>query len=407
MTMPTLATSSRVQLAYVKETDFGVTPGTGNGKSLRMTGESLNFDVSKEESKEIRADRQIASATSVDASAAGGVNFHMQYAEYDPFLEALLGNSYTVYGTNGVSAAFSATFATGTITAGVAPTGADAFTNLQLGQWIKVNAPSSPNDGKFVRVSTTTAPTTTVITLDASTPLTAGGPVAGSSIATSRLANGVTAMSFSMEKQLTDVGQYFTYRGMSASKMSLNFAASSLTDGSLDFMGKDAVRHVASQLPGVQAASNTYDIQNGVKGITQLWEGGAPLTSTYIKSLSMSVDAGLRARKALANFGSVSMGQGDFKVSGQMEVYFADGQLYDKFLNDVYTSLCLATQDTAGNGYIMTMPRVMLMNAKVTAGQKNQDIMAQFDYTAYSDDANAVAGLRKTLFIDRVGVAVP
>jgi len=60
----------------------------------------------------------------------------------------------------------------------------------------------------------------------------------------------------------------------------------------------------------------------------------------------------------------------------------------------------------AGNGYIITMPRVNLMSAKVVAGSKDADLMADFELQAFSDDANAVAGLRKTIFIDRVGVAL-
>lgn len=406
MTTPTLATTSRAQLAYAKETTFGVTPVAGNGKSLRMTGESLNFDATKDESKEIRNDRQVGGTTTTDANAAGAFNFHMQYAEYDPFVEGVVGNLFSAYGTNGVGTSFTATFATTTLTASVAPTGSSAFTGLQGGQWIKVNAPSDVNDGKWVRVSTATPPTTTVITVDASTPLSASVGVANVTVATSRLTNGITPMSFSLEKQMADVGQYFTYRGMAASKMSLNFAASSLSDGSFDFMGKDAERNTGTQLPGTQGASNTYDIQNGVRGVSQLWEGGAPLTSTYIKSLSMTLDAGLRARKALANLGSVSIGLGDLTGSGQMEVYFADGTLYDKFINDVYTSLIVATQDAAANGYVYTYPRVQLTSAKIVAGAKNQDIMAQFDWKAYSDDANATAALRKTVFIDRLGAAV-
>lgn len=403
--MPTLATTSRAQLAYIKETSFGVTPNAGNGTSLRMTGESLDFGLTKTPSNEIRADRQVGSTTTVDASAAGSVNFHMQYREYDPFLEALMSSTYSVYGTNGVGTTFSGTYASTTITAAVAPTGANAFTTLQGGQWLKVNAPSGVNDGKWVRVSTTVAPTTTVITLDPGTPLSAEGPIANSTIATSRLANGVTETSFSLEKQLTDVGQYFTYRGMSVSKMSLNFASAALTDGSMDFTGKDMLRSTATQLPGSQVASQVYDIQNGVRGMSQLWEGGSPVTGTYIKTLSLSVDNNLRERKALANLGNVSIGRGDFTPTGQMEVYFADGSLFDKYLGDVYTSLVVATQDSAGNGYVMTLPRVMLMTGKVTAGAKNQDVMAQFTFTGYADLGNATAGLQKTMFIDRLGAA--
>jgi hypothetical protein len=406
--MPTLASTSRAQLGYVKETVYGTTPGAGNGRYLRMTGESLNFDLSKEESKEIRDDRQVSGATTVDANAAGSFNFHLQYNEYDELIEGALGNSYTVFGTNGVSATATITFAAGTLTASVATSGSSDWSTLQRGQWFRVNAPgNAANDGKWYRVSTTVAPTSTVITLDAGTPAVAAAAVANCTIATSRVANGVTLMSFSLEKKFSDVGQFFTYRGMGVSKMNMNFSAGAISDGSFEFMGKDMVRNTATQMPGSIAASKTYEIQNGVRGMGHLWEGTTPLTSTSVKSMTMNVDNNLRGQKALGTLGNIGLGQGDFAVTGTMECYFADGTQVDKFLADTYTQLILGTKDTSNNGYVYTLPRVLLMNAKIVAGGKNQDAMVSFDYRAFSDDANAVAALRKTMFIDRLGVAAP
>lgn len=402
-----LASTSRVQLRYIKESTFGTTPGAGNCKMLRMTGESFNFDLTKEMSKEIRADRQNASTTTVDAEAAGGFNFHMQYAEYDEIIESLMQGAWAVYGTNGVTAApFTATVAATTITASAAPTGNDAFTTLKKGQWFRFVLSGDPNNGVWFKVSEVTAPTTTVITLDTSTAGQASGPTAGAVIQTSRLVNGVTQTSFSFEKEFGDITQFLLYRGMTPNKMSLSFAAAALTDGSFEFMGKNMARAAVTGLPGTPVASKTYDIQNGVRGVGQLWEGGAPLTGTFIKSMTMNLENNLRAQKAINNLGSVGIGSGDFAVSGQLEVYFANGTMYDKFLNDTYTKLAVGTQDTDGNGYVFSLPRAMLTSGKVVAGGKNQDAMLSFDFQAYSDDANADATLRKTLLIDRAGVAI-
>lgn len=400
------AVSSRVQLAFIKETAYGTTPVAGNGVKLRMTGESLNFDLSKEDSKEIRDDRQTVGATTVDATAQGGFNFHMQYAEYDRLMEGALQSAYVSHGTLGVTGTtFSATFATGSITAAVAPTGNDAFTSLARGQWFRMNAPANANDGKFFRIHPTTAPTSTVITLDASTPATAGAGVAGCSISTSRLTNGTTFSSFTLEKGFADIVQFLTYRGMTVGKMGLNFNAAALTDGSFDFMGKDAVRNTTKQLPGTLVSSNTFDIHNGVKGVGTLWEGTAPLVTTSVKSMTVNVDNNLRGQKALGTLGNSGIGVGDFDASGTLEVYFADGTQFDKFATDVYTQLIVSTKDTANNGYVFTLPRVLLMNAKIVAGSKNQDVLATFDYMAFADVTNAVPALQQTMFIDRVGAA--
>jgi hypothetical protein len=403
--MPTLASSNRAAISYIAESVFGTTPGAGTAKNLRFTGESLNFDLSKDASKEIRSDRQVPGTTTVDASANGALNFELSYREYDPFLEAALFSAYTEYGTSGVGATFTADFTTTTITnTGAALSGANAFTVLQPGQWFRLLAPANPNNGKFLRVHATTAPTSTVITLDAATPATAATGVASCAIQASRLTNGTTPKFFSIERTLADVGQYQLFKGMHVNKMNLKFAAGARTDGSFEFLGKNMVRAELTGMPSAPGASQTFEGQNGVTGIGLLWEGTGPLTSTYVKSLDLSIDNALRSQTALGTLGAVGIGVGDFGCSGSAEMYFADGSMWDKFLNDTYTAITVGTKDGDGNGYILTLPRVAITGYKVMAGAKNQDIMASVTFQAFSDDANAVPGLRKTLFLDRVGV---
>jgi hypothetical protein len=401
-----LPSADRVQLAYIPETNFGQVPVAGNGAYLRMTGETLNFDLTKENDKEMNATAELTSSTTTGAQAGGDIKIHMQYAEYDRLFASLLRSAWSVYGTNGVGTAFAGTMTATTITAGAAPIGSSAFTTLQKGQWFKLNAPGDANDGKFFRVHGTTAPTTTAITLDPSTPATASGPIAGCTISTSRLQNGVTLTPFTIERQVAEVNQYFTYRGQYPSKFTTEFASKSMTDGTFTFLGKDMVLNAASQLPGVTAASQTYDIHNGVTGVGNIWENGAPLAGVTIKKMSIEIDSGLRAQDGLGVLGLVGAGIGTFVVKGSLEVYFANGALFTKFMNDVYTSLGLATKDSLGNGYVITLPRVQLTKATVNAGSKNSDLMASFEYTAYKDVANATPALRATMFIDRVGAAV-
>lgn len=403
--MPTLADTSRVQLSRIIELVFGTTPVAGNPNKLRVTGESLDYTVKKEKSKELRSDRQVGYAVPVSASAQGGFNFHLNYNEYDDLIASALQSAWSAYGTLGVGTTFAATFTATTITAGVAPVTTSAFTTLQLGQWFRVKAPTGANDGLLLRVSTSVAPTSTVITLDANTPAVVEGPIANSFLQTSRLTNGVTQTSFSIEKELPDVTQFFLFKGMTPGKLMLNFVAAGLTDGSMEFMGKNSVRAAVTGMPGAAVVSQTYEIHNAATGVGRVWEGGAPLTSTYIKTCNLTFDNVQRVREAIGNFGAISIGSGTIALTGTMDMYFASGAHYDKFLANTYTSIILSSQDPDGNGYVITLPRVNLMSAKIVAGAKDQDVMATFEIEALADDQNAVAGLRKTLFIDRVGVA--
>lgn len=411
--MTDFATADRAQLAYIPESSYGVTPVVGNGYNLRMTGESLSFNLTTSPDKEITADAQPNGSTLVNAVTGGDIKFHMQYAEYDRFMSGVMRDAWAAFGTNGVGATFSGTFTAGTmgtvastITAGAATSGSSIFTNLKPGQWFKLGAPTNNNDGLWVRNSVSVPATSTVITLDVNTPLVVGATIAGCTVSTSRLTNGITKRSFTLEKQFSEVSQYFTQRGQYAGKMSFGLNDGQLTEGSFTFMGKDEIRRGVTQLPGVTAESQTYEIQNGVTGVGNLWEAGVPLASTSIKTMSVDLDSVLRAQGALGNLGPAGIAFGTFSSKGKITVYFADGNLYDKFVGDIYTSIIFSTKDIDGNGYVFTMGRVKLTNGKVQAGSKNTDLMAEFDYEAFADRKNPVAALRKTVIIDRLGAAV-
>ena len=403
-----LASSSAVQVRVIKETVFGTTPVAGNPNDLRVTGESLNFDISKESSKEINSTRAVSSAVPVSANASGALNFEFSYNEYDPLLESVLQSAYTVFGTAGVGATFIGTFTATTITASVATTGANLFTLLKPGQWFRLVAPSNANDGKILRNSLTVAPTSTVITLDTNTPAVVAATIAGCTIATSRLTHGTTQTSWTIERNDVDITQFMAYKGMTPSKLSLNLASGSLTTGSIDFMGKNGVAAAVTAMPGSPVASKAFDIHSGVGGATSaVWLDGVPIAGTYVKSAALSFDNALRSQEAIGNLGAVAIGSGTINATAQLSVYFADSTLFAKFLANTNISMIFSSTDAAGNGYIITLPKCNIASYKTNAGGKDQDMMLDLSLNLLLDNGNADATLRKLIFIDRIGVACP
>ena len=401
-----LASTSRVQLSYIQEVTFGVTPIAGTVRKLRITGESLNFTVSKEASSEINDSRSSSSMIPTSAEAAGGVQAEMQFAEYDPFIEATLQSTFSGIGGTGVGTAFEATITATTITASAATTGTSAFTTLQPGQWFTLSGTSSANDGKLFRVSKVTAPTTTVITLDPGTPGVAGGPYVATKVLAARLTNGVTQPSFTLQRTIGDVGEYFSFRGMTASSMSLNVASGSLSTVEFSFMGKDSAQDNATLLPAVVTDSQSYQIMSGVSGTTcALWANGAPLAGTFINSISFSYDNSLRQQTALCALGAIGIGSGQINCTADIEVYFASGAtFYKELLDNSNIEIAFTSYDAEGNGYIFTLPAANVSSYTVNAsGGSDSDLMASISLTALRDAANTVPALRKVLFIDRVG----
>lgn len=404
-----LASTSRIQLRYILEVTAGTTPTSGQNYDLRVTGESFDFAIQKESSKEINSSRTTISESPVSASSTGGFQAELSYNEFDQLLAALMQSTWTVYGTNGVQGTPSTVTATATtLTAGSATAGADSWATLKKGQWFRFFNAGSTNNGKLFRTHSTTAATTTVITLDDSTPALVESATAGGTVQTSRLTHGTTQSFFSFERQMLDVSQYIVYKGQSPSKMTLSAASGSLTTLAMEFMGLGVTRAGSTNLTGSSNnPSLAYKIHSAVSNANSLiWEGGAPAAGTYIKSLSLEFDNALRQQSAIGSLAPVDIASGTIAAKATLSMYFANGTLFDKFVNNTTTSLNWASLDSDGNGYVFVAPVANVSSYKITAGSKDQDLMAEVSMTLLEDRANADATLRKVLFIDRVGVAV-
>lgn len=395
-----LGTSNRSSISIIEEPVFGVIPVTGNSKALRFTGESLDFTLNKTKSSEIRSDRQVSDLITVGAAAAGGFNLEWSFAEYDELLQAVTQGTWDYLGIAGVSAPVTATFTADTLTASVATTGVNSFTKLQKGQFVKIAGSTVAGQNKVAQVSKTVNPTTTVITFEG-TPFTGFTGAGGAAVTVSagRLTNGVVQRSFTIERAHEDIAQFFAFRGLTADKLSLTFASGSLISGMFEFMGRDSVRSGTTQLPGTITPSRQFDITNAVSGVGNIMENGVALTNTFIKSIKLDVGNALRARDAIGILGAASIGSGEFSVDGTLEVYFADGAMYDRFINSQASSIQFVVQDGAGNGYAFNIPKLKLSNGKVNSGGKDQDIMFSAGFSGLVDPVSG-----KTLLIDRFGV---
>lgn len=408
-----LASTSRVNVRYIPELTFGTIPVAGNPKELRITGESLSYNVTKTMSNEINAYRAVSSMVPTGAEASGDLNGEMQYGEFDTLLQATLQSTYAAAGTNGVAAALTGvTVATGTTTPVITGTGMPV---LAKGQWFlfqhTLYTPTGgvANAQVLLRASKSVAPTATSITVDVGTPLNTATVASGTAIIkSSRLSNGTTQTSYTIERESADIGELFAFTGMTPSKFSLSIGSGALGTINFSFMGKAASRAQTTALPGSPVASLAYQTMSGVSGTSCfVWEGGAPLTGTYIKSVKLDYDNTLGAQDALCTLGSVGIRSGSIVCKASLEMYFASGAaFYDKFLANANTEFVFTAFDADGNGYVFTLPSANISSYKVNAGGKDSDMLVTVELTALRDASNADSTLRKVLFVDRVGAAV-
>lgn len=390
------ASSAYGQLRYITETVAGTTPNTGNGVNLRQTGLTTKAALSTVTSNEVRADRLSTGLTITDMNLDGGFNFELSGKEYDPFLESLLGSTFTHFGVAGLGAAFSMATTATTITASVATTGASIFTALPNGSWIKIVPPVAATAAvkayfadRWFKVATTTA---TIITLDASTPITGVGLIgvttAGYAISQSTVANGASlARSFTLEYAMTDINQFLPFRGMRANSMDLSLDVGSIITGSFGFLGQGHDGMVgATTLPGSPVASQSLEVMNSVADVGAIYENGSSVlggSSSFIKSVKLNIANNMRAQKAIGIFGNAGIGLGELAITGSMDIYVENANYYNKWLAGTTTSLALGMADAAGNGYLVEMDKVQFKDGGLNLGGRNDDTMLSLPFQAF------------------------
>jgi len=390
------ASSAYGQLRYITETVAGTTPTTGNGVNLRQTGLTTKAALSTVTSNEVRADRLSTGLTITDMNLDGGFNFELSGEEYDPFLESLLGSTFTHFGVAGLGAAFSMATTATTITASVATTGASIFTALPNGSWIKIVPPGAATAAvkayfadRWFKVATTTA---TIITLDASTPITGVGIIgvtaAGYAISQSTVANGASlARSFTLEYAMTDINQFLPFRGMRANSMDLSLDVGSIITGSFGFLGQGHDGMVgATTLPGSPVASQALEVMNSVADVGAIYENGSSVlggSSSFIKSVKLNIANNMRAQKAIGIFGNAGIGLGELAITGSMDIYVENANYYNKWLAGTTTSLALDMADAAGNGYLVEMDKVQFKDGGLNLGGRNDDTMLSLPFQAF------------------------
>lgn len=390
------ASSAYGQLRYITETVAGTTPVAGNGVNLRQTGLTTKAALSTVTSNEVRADRLSTGLTITDMNLDGGFNFELSGKEYDPFLESLLGSTFTHFGVAGLGAAFSMVTTATTITASVATTGASIFTALPNGSWIKIVPPGAATAAvkayfadRWFKVATTTA---TVITLDASTPITGVGIIgvtaAGYAISQSTVANGASlARSFTLEYAMTDINQFLPFRGMRANSMDLSLDVGSIITGSFGFLGQGHDGMVgATTLPGSPVASQSLEVMNSVADVGAIYENGSSVlggSSSFIKSVKLNIANNMRAQKAIGVFGNAGIGLGELAITGSMDIYVENANYYNKWLAGTTTSLALGMADAAGNGYLVEMDKVQFKDGGLNLGGRNDDTMLSLPFQAF------------------------
>ena len=197
----------------------------------------------------------------------------------------------------------------------------------------------------------------------------------------------ITPQSASIETGFQDVGQYFLADGLRAGGLSMEISAGAIVTGTVTMMGRATRRFNTEQLTGgsytVLDAAAT-EVVSATANVGALSVDDADLT-TAIQSIQFSLEGNLRNQMAVSQKFPAGIAAGRLNLTGTIEAYFANGDLYDRFINHETVSLSFPIIDIDGNTYRFTVPSFKIASDPIAPGGIDQDVMESMEFTAFRD----------------------
>lgn len=375
-----MSNSSRVQLAGIEESTLGVTPSAAL-QAIRYNSENLGVRKETQRSEEVRQDAQTTDIVEVGKMVDGGFDFESSSQAHDNYMAGALRNDFSA--DSGFSAATVSAAATGNSI----NDSANGFPNVVAGQWIRVAGfATAANNGWFEVVSRTAGQI--VLTGGTLVDEAAGQTV---TITDSTLTNAVQEKSFSFEKFMSDITQYYGFTGCRINTFSLSIQSRQRVTGNFGVMGISGGLTQATIGTGPYSAAPTRPVLNASRNVARLLEGGAVLgTGVWVQQLSFEVNNNAEDVPGVGSEFPVEIQLGRFNITGSMSALFQNEVLFEKYLNHTQSGIVIATEDANGNGYLYSFPTIYYTNGDVTGVGNDDQVTADLEWEAVLNPAQGI-----------------
>ena len=387
-------------VAISKEVTWGVAPVAGSARQLRRV--TANFNLKKEsyESGEIRTSQQVSDSRHGTKSTEGSLNGELSAGSYFDVMEALLARDFaavasmtgltitiTASGDNYTIARASGSF----LSSGVAP---GMVTQLTAGGF------AAPNLNKNLLVLAVTALTLTVKVLNGSTMTPEAGITAATMLVKGKVTypplTGHTDQSFTVEERYTGINQYERFVGNKVSNMSVKIPSNGLATVDFTFMGKDMDRADVTPYFTAPTAQSSTGIFSGANGALML--DGAVIA--IVTSADFAVERATENAAVVGSNNLVDIFTGRIRANGNLSVYFIDGAVRSKFVDETEFSLTFALTENnlaAANTMTFTFPRVKLNDFTKTDGENG--ITASGTFVALENAVTTGGAIATTIMV--------
>jgi hypothetical protein len=287
--------------------------------------------------------------------------------------------------------------ASGDITATASGLGSTTldFTTLgiSVGDWINVGGLLTANqfataaNNTYIRVTNVAAHALTCDNLPTGWTTDAGTGKTISVFYGDSLINGTTVWTSTIERayadQATPTFEYYT--GSVTNGLNLSLSAGQIITGSVAMISQNAAYQTSRVSGATDIAAPTYPVLNATSNFGRIGVGGASLAGpNYIMAATVDISNNVTADFALGTLGAVGMTNGDFNVTGTLNVYFGDTTLLANLLNNAATSLNFILNDgnSPREAYVIDFPQVKYTSGQINNVAKNQAVMQSIGFRA-------------------------
>jgi hypothetical protein len=380
-----MSSSNSVRVAFIEETTYGVTPGTGNFSTARFTSESLSATPDTAESKQIRIDRMSSGQVVVGLSVTGDLKIELaKEAALDLLISSAMYSSWSPSAT--VTVALTIATAGPTITRA---TGSFNSPQLKVGDFLTLAGFS--NAANNVVVMVTQIVSATVIKYVGPSGIVDEVGVGTSYDCADNIGIGTTKKSFSVEKKFTDLtDKGINYRGMIASGLELKFAYGELATGAINLEGNDyetvdvaADLITDSRTLDPAATSQTLNGSVDMPFLASDVFGSWSTTGLDLQSVSMKLNNNLLAQKIIGEIAPINYSAGTAHIAVDLSAYVSNTlwAILGKKLTQTPFSLAFMVKNADG-WYGFYMPQVQVTFQDPASGGQNQDIILTMTGTA-------------------------
>ncbi len=399
---PTIARGVAKTVAIGPELVCWGTPALANSaRYLRRVTAAFNLTKDTYQSNEIRVSQQVSDMRHGTRSVTGTVNGELSAGSYYDLIEAILGRDFTSTSSITGLTVNIVDNSDGSYNI-VRSTGTFAGSGVTAGSTIRLTAGAAAgNLNRNLLVLSINGATLVVQPLDSTGTLTEETAVSGVTVAipgksTYAPLSNHTDKSFTVEEAYTDIDQYERYDGLKVNSLSIALPATGLATIDIGMTGKDMGRSDTTAYFTSPTAQSTTGVMAAVNGLVVV--DGAPVA--LITSADVAIERATENAQVVGSNSIANVFTGRITASGNMSLYFIDGTLRDKYVNEERVSVIFTL--TEGNGATDNVLTIAFPSVKFGSLEKadaENGIVASVAFTALENSNTSTGLVASTVFV--------